>query len=313
MDGHAPVPRSGWHSPDPVDDHPLLQSTAPFTARQAREQGLTRDVLRRALATGRARAVLRGVYVSGSVPVDLRTRAVGLALVAPHAVVSHESAAALWGVPLDGQQTLHVTVPTGTSKPQIRGVRAHEARLGEGDVQTCQGLRATSPGRTAADLVRARSLVEAVVVADAITHTWPRVVADLAEQAARCRPRDRGAAVLRETVRHVEMLTESPMESRLRMALVLGGLPRPVAQHRVYAGGQFVARLDLAYPDRRLGIEYDGRDAHPLGLARDRRRARALAAAGWVLLPFTAEDVLSGADRAVTETAQMYARRARTG
>ena len=293
-----------------MDDHPLLQSTVPFAASHARAQGLTNEALRRALAAGRLRAVHRGVYVGAGVQVDLRMRAAGLALVAPHAVVSHESAASLWGLPLDDQQVLRVTVPPGTRKPQLRGVRVHESRLGEGDVQLWRGLRVTSPGRTAADLVRARTLVEAVVVADAFTHSWPRVVDDLAEQADRCQPRARGAAVLRATLGHVEMLSESPMESRLRMALVLGGLPRPVAQHIVFAAGQFVARLDLAYPDRRLGVEYDGREAHPLGLARDRRRARALAAAGWLLLPFTAEDVLGGADRAVIETARMYARRA---
>jgi very-short-patch-repair endonuclease len=46
------------------------------------------------------------------------------------------------------------------------------------------------------------------------------------------------------------------MESRVRMALVLGGLPVS-AQHEVVVDGR-IYRLDLAYPSAQLGVEYDG-------------------------------------------------------
>ena len=84
------------------------------------------------------------------------------------------------------------------------------------------------------------------------------------------------------------------METRLRLLLIGGGLPRPVAQHVVLDGsGQFVARVDLAYPDRRLAIEYDGREAHlePGAFMVERRRQNRLLALDWMLVRFTAADV----------------------
>jgi hypothetical protein len=49
------------------------------------------------------------------------------------------------------------------------------------------------------------------------------------------------------------------MESRLRLILVFGGLPRPVSQFVVRdRTGMFVARVDLVYPEQRLAIEYEG-------------------------------------------------------
>jgi hypothetical protein len=87
---------------------------------------------------------------------------------------------------------------------------------------------------------------------------------------------------------------ESLMETRLRLVLVRAGLPMPVLQHRVWDGaGTLVARLDLAYVESRLGIEYDG-ESHlaPDAVRRDLRRQNALRAVGWTLLRFTADDVL---------------------
>jgi hypothetical protein len=86
---------------------------------------------------------------------------------------------------------------------------------------------------------------------------------------------------------------ESPQESRLRLVLIAGGLPRPVCQHEVYDGsGAFVARLDLAYPDLKLAIEYEG--DHHRGrevFQRDLRRINRLRALGWTVLRFGAADI----------------------
>lgn len=99
-----------------------------------------------------------------------------------------------------------------------------------------------------------------------------------------------GSAHLRRFLEQVEPATESPQETRLRLALVAGGLPRPVAQHVVRTTqGRVVARVDLAYPELRVAVEYDGRASHPLGLARDRDRAWGLQRAGWLVVHVTAE------------------------
>jgi very-short-patch-repair endonuclease len=91
------------------------------------------------------------------------------------------------------------------------------------------------------------------------------------------------------------------METRLRLVLVAGGLPRPVTQFEVRdRDGVFVARLDLAYPSRRLGIEYEGDHHRGRGVfQQDLRRLNALRACGWTVLRFAAADLYRNPDRVV--------------
>jgi very-short-patch-repair endonuclease len=81
---------------------------------------------------------------------------------------------------------------------------------------------------------------------------------------------------------------DSDREVDLARVLVEAGLPPAVPQHQVAVGGT-VYLLDLSYPLVRLAIEYDGWDTHRTRSAfdHDRRRANALALAGWTLLSFT--------------------------
>ena len=78
----------------------------------------------------------------------------------------------------------------------------------------------------------------------------------------------------------------------MRVVLVLAGLVA-VPQHTVRdPDGRFVARVDLAFPEQRVAIEYDGAwHGEPGQLARDRRRLNALDAAGWTVLHVTARDL----------------------
>jgi hypothetical protein len=90
----------------------------------------------------------------------------------------------------------------------------------------------------------------------------------------------------------VEPKAESPPESTLRMLLILGGLPRPVVQHRVLHQGRFVARVDLAWPAVKLAVEYDGEwHGEPGQLPLDRQRLRALRRAHWEVHPVTRFDL----------------------
>ncbi len=82
------------------------------------------------------------------------------------------------------------------------------------------------------------------------------------------------------------------METRLRLVLMLNGLPRPQAQVSIKdRTGRFIGRPDLYYEKHRLGIEYDGA-THRDKLTDDNRRQNALLRAGLRLLRFTAADVL---------------------
>jgi G:T-mismatch repair DNA endonuclease (very short patch repair protein) len=92
---------------------------------------------------------------------------------------------------------------------------------------------------------------------------------------------------------------ESPPEGRIARLLVRAGLPRPTHQHRVRVNGRTV-RIDLAYPDAMVAIEYDGWDYHRTRRAFDRDRARAndLEVLGWTVLRFTS----ASTDQAIVDT-----------
>ncbi|MGY1794996.1 endonuclease domain-containing protein [Geodermatophilus sp. SYSU D00525] len=96
---------------------------------------------------------------------------------------------------------------------------------------------------------------------------------------------------VRRACARADGLAESPQETRLRLPVVDGGLPAPVAQYVVRHEGSFVARVDLAWPVLRVAVEYDGAwHAEPGQFARDRRRLNALQAAGWTVVFVTAAD-----------------------
>jgi len=102
----------------------------------------------------------------------------------------------------------------------------------------------------------------------------------------------------------VEPASESPTETRLRVRLVEFGLPRPIAQFEVRSPrGEFVARLDLAYPQHKVAVEYDGA-WHWKQRRDDDRRRDAMRAAGWVVLVYDADDVYGGPERIVREVRQ---------
>lgn len=116
-----------------------------------------------------------------------------------------------------------------------------------------------------------------------------------------------GIRRLRAVLNLAEPAAESPMESRLRMVLILGGLPRPRAQVPIHDGsGRFVGRPDLYYEESRLGIEYDG-SGHRDAMPQDNRRQNALLRAGVHLLRFTAGDVLGNPTSVVGQVREMLA------
>jgi hypothetical protein len=79
------------------------------------------------------------------------------------------------------------------------------------------------------------------------------------------------------------------METRMRLLLVDAGLPPPVPQYELVVDGRVVARFDLAYPDARLAIEYDGA-GHDDRL--DRRRDIRTGALGWQTVRLVSADIL---------------------
>jgi hypothetical protein len=242
------------------------------------------------LVEGRWWRVLRGAYAPVEVPDDTRTRAEALRLVLPRdCALSHRTA--LWVLGLDVlADCLEVTVPRGRHLRPRAGVRALSAALDDDDLVLSEGFVATSAARSLADVARREPLVEAVAVSDAALRagvTTREQLLDVLNRSGGLR----GVARARLVVPHLEPRSESLMESRFRMRLVLGGVPRPQAQLDVYDDAGHVGRVDLHLQG--VALEYDGREARLDRdvFVRERRRQTRLAETGLELRRFTFADV----------------------
>jgi hypothetical protein len=228
----------------------------PFTVAQARAAGLTPGLLR----GSRFRRLLHDVYVDAGVPdsVELAARAVGLVL-PPDAVVGYTAAAWMWGADVRDQRLPEVEV-IGQRGDQIRrrGIRASSALLEPADVVEVHGVPVTSPVRTAFDLARRKDLIEAIVGIDAMLNRGGCRLDELTTYVTTHRGW-RGVRYADTALTHAEPLSESPMETRQRMRLVLAGLPRPRAQVAVRDDyGHAFAYIDNGYEEWRVGVDYDG-------------------------------------------------------
>jgi hypothetical protein len=251
---------------------------------------LTRDQLR----SGAWRRLRQDVYADAAVPVDHRLMARGVSLVAPReAALGGPSAAVLWGVAAlaTAEDPVEVVLPPGTRWSPGPGVVVRTARLDGDVVHDGRGLRWTDRVRTAVDLIRRDSGDESVVLLDRLIHA-DLVTLDAVRAAVEALPRCRGSRVARRTAMLADGLAESPPETRLRLLIHRSGLPIPVAQYVVRADGRFVARVDFAWPERRLALEYDGAwHGEPDQLPKDRRRLNRLSAADWRVRFVTAADM----------------------
>ncbi|MFI5838101.1 type IV toxin-antitoxin system AbiEi family antitoxin [Catenuloplanes sp. NPDC051500] len=231
----------------------------PFRGSRAVARGL---ITKRQLDSQAWRRLFRDVYVNAEsyAADDNRMWCDAAALLLPAgAAIGGESAACLWGagVPARGAPVT-VTVPLPHRlRAQERLVVRHQ-RLPAGDVTSFGGLPVTSPARTAFDLGRQPDRQKAIMAMAAILHRKlikKERLAAYADGRAGWPGTVRFAARLDET----EPLTESPMETLLRLLITDAGLPRPVAQLDVMSrGGTWLARVDFDYPALRIAIEYEG-------------------------------------------------------
>lgn len=261
----------------------------PFTTAQARDRGLTADHLR----SVKWRQVVRGVWVDAQAPDTRQLRLLSLGLVLPpRAVVCGPTAAWVWGASVlaDDDLDVHVLCPNGSRVRGRDGLRVSQGVLDPADVVTWGPVRVTSAPRTAYDCLHRLARVDALVTVDALTHLGRPTMKELTEYVDRCDGM-RGVRVVRQRLAEVEQLTESVMETRTRLVLIDGGLPRPTAQFVVSDGdGCFVARLDLAYPSDKVAVEYDGAFHWTQRREDDRRRDR-LRALGWTVVVASASDI----------------------
>jgi hypothetical protein len=259
------------------------------------------DAIRRGLLTpdqlrgSSWRRLLRDAYADSGIPLDhdLLIDAASL-LIPPGAVITGRSAAHFWGVKVAGPtDPVEVLTPPDQRFGPIRGIQVHTAQIPAEETFRAGDIPVTSPLRTAWEVARRQQPADAVAIIDALA-AYRRISGTELLAYARTHRGEYGARKAEMAFELVEPLAESPQESRLRVYLILGGLPRPTVQFRVIHNGRFVARVDLAWPQQRLAIEYDGEWHSGRGqLARDRQRIRALSAAGWYVYPVTKYDMRS--------------------
>ncbi len=276
--------------------------------RDAVRDGWSDDELSRLVRTGELSRLRRGAYVNGTLPADvgakhrLLIKATIAGLRRP-AIVSHQSAAVLlglplWDVPLD---RVHVTRRPRAWNDAGRVLCCHVARLRDDEIMEIDGMQVTDPVRTALDLARSLPHEAAVVALDAglrgdlLSHEVLR--ARLLDVAGT--PGGRSAA---RAVHAADGRSESVGESRSRVILHRWKLSPSALQFEVRsADGMVIGRTDFAWEEHRLVGEFDGRIKYGRLLApaqdagdavyREKRREDAIRDEGWGVVRWTWSDL----------------------
>jgi very-short-patch-repair endonuclease len=265
---------------------------------QLLELGASPDWIGHRIAKGRLHPIHRGVYAVGRPEVTQRGRWMSAVLACgPHAVLSHESAAALWGIRPERRtpplRTVDISVHAAVVRRPQR-IRIHRTTtLGTADCATHRNIPVTSPTRTLIDLagrLSAPHLEAAVSEADKLDLVDPETLRTALDE----RKGQRGIRALRELLdRRTFTLTDTELERRFLPIVRKAGLPPPLTQRWVNG-----FRVDFFWPELGLVVETDGLRYHrtPAQQTHDRLRDQAHAAAGLTPLRFTRAQVRFGPD-----------------
>lgn len=176
------------------------------------------------------------------------------------------------------------------SQHRTRGIVLHNDTLSGDDVMTVRGLPVTTPARTALDLGRRYGRTLAVIRVDALLQASSLALADL-DALIDCHRGKRGIVQLREVARLADAGAESPQETRTRLVLTDAGLRPRRTQIDVFNRYDHVGRIDMGWPEWKVGVEYDGQQhwTDPAIRARDIDRQAELEALGWRIVRVSAD------------------------
>lgn len=265
----------------------------PFTVSEARAAGLSR---RRTRARDLV-APCHGVRAAAATKDTLLERLRALAAVTG-AVVSHLSAAVLWGFPLplasEVLAFVHLTSDPGQRAVRYKNVVGHQQHLEADEVVAGVWLRCTSPLRTWFDLAATLRLDDLVIAGDFLLRrrkpltTVDALDAFLAGKQGRkgYRRAMRARALMRAN-------TDSPKETELRLLLVRHGLPEPGINVPIFdETGGWIQDPDLSYEREKIAIQYDGgHHADPAQRRSDIYRDENARDAGWRVVVLTQRDL----------------------
>ncbi|MHA7297292.1 DUF559 domain-containing protein [Pseudarthrobacter sp. MDT3-1] len=298
------VPRS---LPEPL-------AVLPFTLKEAADAGITERQLRH---QGLGRPT-RGVRVPRADDVAVYGLAPNIrpyTQVTEFAAASHASAFLLWQFPgfLPGSDDplIHISRPDTVAIMRRPGVKGHRGQFFADEIVTLNGLLITSRARTWLDCARKMSIDELTVVADHMLRI-PRpdfegrsepyaTPADLAGMLDRHKGTP-GIQKARLALEQARIGSDSAPETKLRLALENRGLPEPRLNVPVLLGAGVVRQPDLAYPEQKVAVEYDGEGhSETAQIVRDIAREEDFARAGWLLVRISKRHMENEARAAVAK------------
>ena len=235
--------------------------------------GLTAKGVDSRLERGRLHPLHRGVYAVGHASVGLDGRRLAAVLACDQqAVLSHRSAADLWGLRRSDAPHTEITVPTRAGRRRRPGITIHRSSLAPFETATTtQGIPTTTPARTLLDLaevVPRRALEKAADQAEALRLFELGAI----ELVLRAHPHRHGTARLRRVLAAYaigEQFTRSELEERFLALCERHGIPAPRVNARV-AG----LEVDFFWPRASLVAELDGHTHHGTRAAFERDRER---------------------------------------
>ena len=289
---------------------PDFDTRRPFTRAAAIAAGIDPRLLR----GSRFRRIFRGVYVDAGVPdAPLVRGQAALALFrSVPAFASHATAARIHGVPLPALPDEHVSVFRAADRRAHANVRVHvcpSAMLVE-----VAGIKVSSYRQMFVELGTLLNLVDLVVVGDNLVRKGRISARALVDFCAASSHRGARRALLAAS--YVRSGVDSPMETRLRMLLVLAGFPEPEVNLKLRTeDGQPVRSYDLSYPAARVIVEYDGRH-HVERVEQweaDLERREAIDDDGWRILVVTSAGIYRRPEETVLRVWRLLRRRRQPG
>lgn len=281
-----------------------------FTLKESDDCGITR----RRTTVKDLHTPSRGIRVPWGIEQDLTAVVRPILAVTPGGVISHSTAAKLWGIPLPPWLTasfaIHVSKVATKSPPWRTGVTGHHTRFKTGEIIRFKGLTVTSPLRTWLDLAALLTVDELVAAGDYLVcehsrifgpRRVPLVTLATLRRAVKHEFHRRGIVKAREAAQLIRIGADSPPETRIRLALWRAGLPEVTLNVAVKdLDGTDVSWPDLALPQWKIAIEYDG--GHHLSSRQqgiDAARDKLMEQLGWRQLRITKGMLDADGDRAV--------------
>jgi hypothetical protein len=266
--------------------------------------GLGAEAIRYRIKTGRLIQVYTGVYAVGHIPRLPHDRAYGALLACgSKAVLSHGSAATLYGIYRRWDVPFEVTAPTARRR---RGIRIHRAKLTRADTAMEQGLRVTSPARTFLDMaprLTDKQLKRAFNILRLDHGLTTQQLEDVLDRF----PRHPGAARVGAVAKIRRGPTRSRIEAKFYDFCVRYGLPEPILNHKING-----IEVDAFFPEHRLIVEIDGYPVHsgPVSFEDDRDRDASMLALDLPTIRVTEERMDNAPDREADRLIKILALRA---